>query len=167
MGNDLYNDPLILNLLLFLLLGTITALLLALVGDVFAAWVRVRTRLTQFVVLRALGATPGQVVRMLTWEQIIVHGTAFALGGVFGAMLSLTVIPTLVFTNTSSSGVTSGLSNAQFDMLQDVLPAQIVVPSSLGVVMLALMGIFLFALVIIIGVTLLPSMGRVLRVNED
>lgn len=167
LADDLYNDPLILNLLLFLLLGTITALLLALVGDVFAAWVRVRTRLTQFVVLRALGATPGQVVRMLTWEQIIVHGTAFALGGVFGAMLSLTVIPTLVFTNTSSSGVTSGLSNAQFDMLQDVLPAQIVVPSSLGVVMLALMGIFLFALVIIIGVTLLPSMGRVLRVNED
>lgn len=167
LGNDLYNDPLILNLLLFLLLGTITALLLALVGDVFAAWVRVRTRLAQFVVLRALGATPGQVVRMLTWEQGVVHGTAFALGGAFGAILSLTVVPTLVFTNTSSSSALSGLSNEQFDILQQVLPSQIVVPSSLGVIILALVGIFLFALVTIIGVTLLPSMGRVLRVSED
>ena len=165
--SNLASDPLLLNLLLFLLLGTVTALLLALVGDVFAAWVRVRTRLAQFVVLRALGATPGQVVRMLTWEQIIVHGTAFVLGGAFGAMLSLMVVPTLVFTNTSSSGALSGLSNEQFDMLQQVLPAQVVVPSSLGTVLLTLLGIFLFALVTIVGATLLPLMGRVLRINED
>ena len=77
------------------------------------------------------------------------------------------MVPTLVFTNTFSSSALSGLSNEQFDILQQVLPSQVVVPSSLGVVMLALVGIFLCALVTIMGVTLLPSMGRVLRINED
>ena len=167
LGNALASDPLILNLLLFLWLGTVTALILALVGDVFASWVRVRTRLAQLVVLRVLGATPEQMMYLLTWEQGIVYATALLLGGAFGAMLSLMVIPTLVFTNTPISGALSGLNNGQFDLLQQVVPPQIMVPTALAPILLLLLAIFLFALLIMIGVTLRPSMGGVLRVSED
>src|SRR5262249_12270557 len=49
---ELQNDPLALNLLGVLTLGTITPLLLALLGSLLLSWMSVRNRLTSFAVLR-------------------------------------------------------------------------------------------------------------------
>lgn len=69
----LSNDPLYLDLIIILTIGAITALMLAVIGDLLTSWLSVRTRLTNFAVLRALGASPGQIASVLTWEQAIVY----------------------------------------------------------------------------------------------
>src|SRR5258708_1594747 len=143
LSNELNNDPLYHNLLAFLTLGAITALLLALLADLLASWLSVRTRLTNFAALRAQGATPRQTASVLTWELGIVHALALMLGGVFGAVLSMIAVPALIFTNIPAGGV---LSNAEFYTIQQVIPPQLVIPSSLGIVLLTLLAIFVAAL---------------------
>ncbi len=165
--DDLNNDPLYRNLISFFILGTITALLLALLGDFLASWLSVRARLNQFVVFRSLGADPGQVIGMLTWEQGIVHITALLLGGVFGAILAIIAIPALIVVNIPADGSFGNASNAQFYTLQQVLPPHVIIPSSLSVILIALLSIVAIVLITMIWVSLRPSPGRVLRVNED
>lgn len=164
LSDELNNDPLYHNLLAFLTLGAITALLLALLADLLASWLSVRTRLTNFAALRAQGATPRQTASVLTWEQGIVHALALMLGGVFGAVLSMIAVPALIFTNIPAGGV---LSNAEFYTIQQVIPPQLVIPSSLGIVLLTLLAIFVAALTAMIWRALQPSLGQVLRLNQD
>src|SRR5882757_4670459 len=97
-----------------LALGATTALLLAMVGNLIASWLSARHRLTNFAILRALGASPGQVVSTLSWEQGIIYATALGLGILFGLIFSVLVIPGLVFTSVAPSGVTSGISSSTF-----------------------------------------------------
>ena len=144
-----------------------TALLLALVGDLFASWWSVRRRLTQFAVLRAQGATPQQVASVLTWEQGIVYTAALALGVAFGGLLAVTVVPALVFTNIPTSGVLSNLSTSEFFVIQQSVPSQIVVPLSLAVAFSVLIVICIGALSMMVQVALRPSLGQALRLNED
>ncbi len=164
LSNELNNDPLYHNLLAFLTLGAITALLLALLADLLASWLSVRTRLTNFAALRAQGATPRQTASVLTWELGIVHALALMLGGVFGAVLSMIAVPALIFTNIPAGGV---LSNAEFYTIQQVIPPQLVIPSSLGIVLLTLLAIFVAALTAMIWRALQLSLGQVLRLNQD
>ena len=96
---EMQQDPLSLALSGVLILGTITTLLLALVGSLLASALYARSRLLSFAVLRALGSTPRQIISILTWEQGIVYCAALAMGGVFGALLVLTVVPALAFTD--------------------------------------------------------------------
>ena len=163
----LSGDPLYLNLIGVLIFGMATALLLALVGDLFASWWSVRRRLTQFAVLRAQGATSQQVAGVLTWEQGIVYTTALALGAAFGGLLAITVVPALVFTNIPASGVLSDLSISEFFVIQQSIPSQIVVPLSLGVALGVLIVICVVALSMMVQVALRPTMGQALRLNED
>jgi hypothetical protein len=167
LGDVLSNDPLYLSLIIILMLGAAAALLLALLGDLLVSWLSVYTRLTHFVVLRAQGATPRQVASVITWEQAIVYATALLLGVIFGGILSLTVVPSLVFTSIPRSGVLSALSSSEFDIIQQVIPVQTVVPLSLGLVLLALIVICVVALGMMAWVVLQPSLGQALRVNED
>ncbi|HZR39898.1 MAG TPA: FtsX-like permease family protein, partial [Ktedonobacteraceae bacterium] len=101
--DSLRADPLYLNLLGILIIGGITALLLALLGNLLASWLSTQMRLTNFAVLRALGTEPGQIVRVLTWEQAIIYIAALLLGGIFGALLATTIVPALVFASTPIS----------------------------------------------------------------
>ncbi len=165
--DELNNDPLYRNLSSFFILGTITALLLALLGDILASWLSVRTRLTQFVVFRSLGAAPGQIVGMLTLEQGIVHTMAILLGGVFGAILAIMAIPALIVVNIPAGGSSGNVSNAQFYTLQQVIPPHVVIPSSLSFILVALLFIGAIGLITMIRVSLRPSPGRALRLSED
>jgi ABC-type lipoprotein release transport system permease subunit len=160
-------DPLYLGLIVILTLGTVTTLLLALVGDLLVSWLSVRRRLTSFAVLRALGAAPLQITSVLTWEQGFVYSTALFLGIVFGALLSVTVVPALVFTGVPPSGVLSDISSNEFYIMQHVIPAQVVVPLSLAIVLIALITICMLALGATARTVSQPSLSQTLRLNED
>ncbi|HEX6482080.1 MAG TPA: FtsX-like permease family protein [Ktedonobacteraceae bacterium] len=160
-------DPLYLSIIIILMVGAATALLLALVGNLLASWQSVRARLTNFAVLRSLGATFGQITSVLLWEQGIVYIAALLLGVIFGAVLSATAVPLLTFTSTPDSGVLSSISNDEFYAIQQIIPAQIILPLSLGLAFLALVVICVLALGTMAGVALRPSVSQTLRLNTD
>lgn len=161
------SDPLYLSLIIVLTIGSVTALLLALVGSLLSSWMSVRNRLTSFAVMRALGTAPTQITSVLLWEQVVIYATALFLGIIFGAILSATAVPTLAFTSLSAGGVLSSLSSDEFYIFQRIIPAQVVIPPSLGLAFAALVAICVVALWIMASVTLRPSMSQTLRLNED
>ena len=153
-------SPLYVNVIGVLDLSVATALLLALIGALFFAWLNASERLTNFSVLRALGMAPRQIASVLLWEQGGIYIAALVLGLVLGLFLLTFVGPSLVFTDV----VTAAVSRLPvYD-----LPAQLVTP-------VWLVGGLLGALVLICGVALVfmarlvsrPSLGQILRLNED
>ena len=164
---SLNSDPLTLDLLGELALGASTALLLALLGNLLASWLSARNRLTNFAILRALGTSPAQVASVLTWEQGIIYITALVLGILFGTLLSFITIPALVFSSVPTNGPTSGTNNGEFYALQHILPVHIVVPLSLIVALVVLVGICLVTLSMMVRVVTQPELSQALRLNED
>lgn len=164
---DLQSDPLVFSMLLIFSIGGTTALVLALLGNLLAAWLNVRLRLNSFVVLRALGASRWQVVSILLWEQGIVYLAALLLSIVLDALLVWLVVPQLIFTGLPSRGVLSEFSTAQFYLLQRVLPPQIVFPASLQLAIPAVIITCALALLLMARVVLNASYGQELRLNED
>ncbi|MFL5626140.1 MAG: FtsX-like permease family protein [Ktedonobacteraceae bacterium] len=158
----LQSDPLYLILDGVLIIGTVTALLLALIGDLLGSWLNARTHLLSFVTLRALGTTSRQVTNMLTWEQAIVYITGLLLGGGFGILLATSVIPVLTFTDLNSN-----LSNEQLFALQSALATQLVVPPSFPLVLLVLVSIYVIALTIMVRIVSRPALSSTLRLDED
>lgn len=159
---SLTTDPLYLILTSILSLGTVVVLALALVGDLLASWLSVRTRLTNFALLRALGTTPAQVNSMLVWEQAIVYISGLILGTLFGVILAITVVPALTVTNLNTD-----LSTGQFYALQSIITTPLVIPPTLPLALLALVAVFGIALLMMIRVVAQPSLGQTLRLNED
>jgi FtsX-like permease family len=155
-------DPPYLILSGILRIGTVTALLLALVGNLLASWLTARTRLSNFAVMRALGTSPARVASILMWEQAIVYVIGLLLGIAFGALLSATVIPSLTL-----SDLNTNLSNAQFFDLQTAFPTPIVVPPTLPLALIVLVAIYVVALLMMVRVVSRPSLGQTLRLNED
>ncbi len=162
---SLQNDPLYLDLLGVLGIGATTAMLLALAGNLIASWLSARRRLTNFAVLRALGATPRQIASILTWEQGIIYTTALALGLLFGALFSFLALPVMVFTSVPSSS--SDTSSGTFYVVQNVPPITIVIPGTLFIILSALIVICVIALGMMVRVVSKPSISQTLRLNED
>ncbi len=160
-------DPLYLDLIGVLAIGAITALLLALVGNLLASWLSARNRVTNFAVLRALGTSSEQVAKVLTWEQGITYIVSIVLGIVFGTLLSITAIPSLVFSSVPTTGLTSESSSDQFYALQHVIPVQITIPASLVLAFVLLISICIVALWTMVRVVTQPALGQMLRLNED
>ncbi len=165
--DTLYHEPLYLSLTGILALGATTALLLAMVGNLIASWLSARHRLTNFAILRAIGASPGQVASTLTWEQGIIYTTALGLGVLFGLLFSVLVIPGLVFTSVAPSGATSTISSSTFYGLQSVPPIQIILPNSLAIALALLLALCIFSLVMMVRIVSRTSIGQALRLNED
>lgn len=146
-----------------MIVGTVTALLLALIGDLLASWLSARMRLTNFAILRAIGTTPREVASMLTWEQAIVYGIGLLLGVGFGLVLANTMIPALSFTDLNNT-----LSNNdQLYSLQSAFPTRIIFPSTLIWALVALIGLYAIALITMVSVVSRPTLGQALRLNED
>lgn len=161
----LEHDPLYLALLEVLIVGTLTTMLLALIGSVIAAWLSARTRLLNFAMLRALGTTPRQLASILSWEQFIIYITALALGALFGALLTVTIVPGLVFTGLTS--YTVSISSGAFYALQHLLPTQVVVPGLLVIALVALGIMGVMALGLMARVASKPVISQALRLNPD
>ena len=158
----LQSDPLYLILTGVLEIGTITALLLALVGDMLASWISARSRVVSFASLRAIGATSRQIALVFLWEQAIVYVTGLILGVGFGTLLVISVLPQLTFTD-----VNVNLTGQQFFALQSALAAQIVVPPSLLLSLLILLCICGITLMAMVRIVTLPLLNQTLRLNED
>ncbi len=165
--NSLQSEPLYLDLNGVLALGAATALLLAVVGDLIASWLSVRSRLTNFAVLRALGASSRQIASTLAWEQGIIYTTSLLMGIVFGILLSALALPVLIYTSVAPSGSTSNFTNAAFYIAQTAPPIQMVVPASLWIAFAVLAATCVVALGMIVRVASKPSMSQTLRLNED
>lgn len=163
MIDTLHREPLYLDLVGILTLGATTALLLALVGNLIASWLSARGRLSNFAVLRALGAAPQQIASTLSWEQAIIYSTSIILGVLFGALLSASVVPVLLFTSPTNTN----LSSQDFYLLQNVPPIQIIVPALSGIALAVIVGICIVALGMMVRVVSRPSVGQVLRLSED
>ena len=165
MIEQMQQDPLYVSLSGVLLLGTITTILLALVGSLLASWLNARSRLTSFALLRALGSTPRQLASTLAWEQGIVYTVAIVLGSIFGAALVMLVAPGLIFTSPPTT--TNNTSSDEFYIIQHVLPTQIIVPATLGIAFAALVIICAIALAMMARIVSTPSISQSLRLNED
>jgi ABC-type antimicrobial peptide transport system permease subunit len=165
--DTLYHEPLNLTLFGILALGAVTALLLALVGNLIASWLSARSRLTNFAVLRALGAAPRQVAGVLTWEQGIIYVMAILLGLIFGTILSALVLPALIFSSVLPSQITGNISPSQFYAVQSVPSINIVIPASLLIALGTLIVICVVALGMMVFIVSRPSIGQTLRLNED
>jgi putative ABC transport system permease protein len=162
--NSLNSDPLYLTLRGVLMIGVIAVLLVSIVGIIIVSWLSIRNRLTNFVVMRALGVTLRQLTAILLWEQAVAYTTAIGIGAAIGIFLSRMVLPALVFTNLTLGQVDTG----QFYVLQAVPPIRTVIPvSSLGITLGMLVAIFLFAIGMMIHTITHPSMSSTLRLSVD
>ena len=165
--DSLHQDPQTLELLGLILIGTVTAFVLALFGNFVAAWQSARSRLTNFAILRALGTDARQVAQVLFWEQCTIYGTALVLGVVFAVVLALLVVPNLVFTTTPVSGENTYLGGAEFYALQYIVPTRIIYPSSLWLALGCFVVICVLAILMMIRLVLHPTLSHMLRLNED
>ncbi|WP_460369456.1 FtsX-like permease family protein, partial [Actinocorallia lasiicapitis] len=86
-----------------LFLGFLAALLFAVVGFAINATVSVRERVTEFAVLRALGASPRQVFGMLGMEQALLVLLGLAGGLVLGLAVAWLAVPRLVLSVRASA----------------------------------------------------------------
>jgi hypothetical protein len=158
--DDERNNPLQIDMANTLLIGAVTALLLALVGIWVGSWLNARSRVVNFAVLRALGTTPRQMRGMLVWEQVIIYIAGLALGIVLGWVLSLTALPLLIFSELASGG--------NFFIEPNVPPARVIVPgATLGLAFGVLVVICVLALLLTMGALARLSLGQTLRLNED
>jgi len=162
----LQNDPLYIALLGLLLMGAVTALLLALIGNLISSWQNAQTRLSSYAVLRALGSTQQQIASVLLWEQSIVYTTSLVLGMLFGIFLSLLALPTLVFTSVGGAG-SGQMTNGEFYVIQSVPPIQVVIPLSLWLTLAVLLVICVVAIGMMVRIVSRPSISQTLRLNED
>ena len=159
-------DPLARSLLSILSVGVVAALLLALLANLLLPLLSVRARQTSFAVLRALGAAPGQITRLLAWEMALIQGTALLLGLLFGFLLTSTSVAPLVFTGALPANLVD-LSSAALYALQQIIPVSIVVPSSLLVALAVLLVLCLLAIGLMTRLARHPLLAQALLVDDD
>ena len=163
----LSHEPLYLTLIGVLALGAVTALLLALLGSLITSWLSAYRRLRSFATLHALGATLRQVSGVLTCEQGIIYTLAVLLSIACGALFSMLVLPSLVFTSVVSDKITGDIPSSTFYAAQSVPPLHLVIPTSLGIALGVLVVTCIVGLGVMIRVVMASSISQVLRLSED
>ncbi len=136
-----------------LLLGVVAAGALAVLGSLIYSGLTARQRATQFAVLRTLGASGGQLVRLLLGEQLAVYLFGLLAGTGLGAVLATATLPYLAFGAEQSENVPPSVLAIQWP------------PVGLfyGCIVLAL----LLALLWMAGYASRVGLGRTLRLGED
>ena len=150
-------DPLTAGMTGLLLIGALTAAALAILGAIAQSALTARQRTQQFAILRTLGMSGGQLVRMLLSEQTIVYCFGLLGGTALGLALSSATLPYLQF----SSSIT--------DPDQANIPAYLFVFNTPGAALFygALAVAFLLSLVLAARVAATVGLGRTLRLGED
>ena len=167
LAQTLQNDPLMLNLTGILSISIVTILLLVLLVSWLSSWINIEARKVNFVVLRALGTSTGQIASVLIWEQGIVYIFALLSGSLVGLLLAVNVVPTLIFTNVPINGFGVPVSSDQFYALQTAIPIQIIFPPTLFLALGGLIIVCIGVSSIMIRRATYPSLGTILRLNED
>jgi len=100
---DLESDPLEAGMIGLLLVGATVAAVLALVGSIVQAALSARQRVRLFAILRTLGMSIPQLVRMLLAEQAMVYCFGLAGGTLLGLLLSQVTLPFLQFSSAQTA----------------------------------------------------------------
>ncbi|HKV85884.1 MAG TPA: FtsX-like permease family protein [Ktedonobacterales bacterium] len=140
-----------------LLVGAVTAGVLAILGSIVQSLLAARQRVTQFAVLRTVGMEGRQLTGLLLSEQLIVYLFGLVCGTILGLLLVTATLPFLQFSDTT------------------VDPSKLGVPSyaltfngaGTGLFYLALLLAFAFALVIAARFASTIGLGKALRLGED
>lgn len=100
-----------------LLAGFAAALAFAAVGFTVNLVIGSRERLTEFVVLRAIGLSRRQIMGMLLIEQTFLVGLGLAIGLLIGVGVSALVVPLVVISPTAEATIPSVLLAVPWDVL--------------------------------------------------
>jgi hypothetical protein len=125
---ELYDDPLGAGPQAALLAVAVAAALLAAVGFAVGAAGSLRERTSEFAVLRALGAPPRQLARLIAAEQCLLIGVALAVGLALGAVLTRAVVPLIVLTGRAAQPVPGVLVHLPVGQVALLLAGAIAVP---------------------------------------
>lgn len=155
--NDEATNPVTAGIRGLLLIGAITAALLAIIGTVAQTVMAARQRTTQFSVLRTLGLSRRNLRSVLLAEQLVVYTFGLVGGTVLGLVLSSAVLPFLQFSDTT------------------VDPSQLGIPPYQLTLNLAGSAIFYAALIVAFSLALVlasraatnAGISKALRIGED
>jgi ABC-type antimicrobial peptide transport system permease subunit len=150
-------DPLAAGMTGLLLIGAVTAAVLAVVGGIVQSALSARHRLREFAILRTLGTSTGQLLRMLLGEQLIVYVFGLIGGTLLGVVLSTATLPFLQFSDALTNPDQAG-----------VPPYALVFnPSGTAIFYAVLVGAFVVALLLAAQMAARVGLGKTLRLGED
>ena len=150
---QLSDDPVALGVIGALAIGSIAALIVALIGFIVSAVVSTRERLGEFALLRAMGLSPAQLSAWLTLENAFLLATGIVAGTGLGLVLSWLVLPFVTLTQ---------------DARVAVPPVLVEIPwVAIGVVHLVAVAALVVAVVVIGGVLRRVPVSGVLRAGGD
>lgn len=155
--NDQARNPVTAGIRGLLLIGAITAALLAIVGTVAQTVMAARQRVTQFSILRTLGLSRRNLRSVLLGEQFVVYVFGLIGGTVLGMLLSSAVLPFLQFSDTTVDASQLGIPAYQltFDLAHT------------GIFYAALFLAFAFALILASRAASSTGISKQLRIGED
>jgi putative ABC transport system permease protein len=134
--------------------GALVAVVLAVLGATLQALTAARRRTLEFAILRTLGMSRWQLVRMLLARQAIIYALGLAGGSVLGIILATTSTALFQFGGVAASG--------------GAAPALLVFPAAaLAVFYAALLGAFALSLAIEARAAMRLGLGQTLRLSED
>jgi putative ABC transport system permease protein len=140
-----------------LLIGAITAALLAVLGSLVQAVLAARQRTTQFAIFRTLGMASRQLTGLLLGEQAVVYLFGLVGGTVLGLLLTTATWPFLQFSDSAVDPETVGIPPY---ILRIDWP-------HVGIFYGALVVAFLLALAIAARYAATIGLGKALRLGED
>jgi putative ABC transport system permease protein len=140
-----------------LLIGAITAALLAVLGSLVQAVMAARQRTTQFAVFRTLGMAGRQLAGLLLGEQAVVYLFGLVGGTALGLLLTTATWPFLVFSDSTVDQSTIGVPPYLLRINWE----------SVGIFYAALLLAFVLALAIAARYAATIGLGKALRLGED
>ncbi|HEX6817309.1 MAG TPA: FtsX-like permease family protein, partial [Ktedonobacterales bacterium] len=151
------SDPLQTGMVGLLLLGTATAALLALIGTIVQAALAAGQRTVQFAILRTLGMSTPQLLRLLLAEQAIVFAFGLLGGTLLGILLAMLTLP---FLQVTSAAVGSGQLG--------IPPYQLVFnPQGSALFYVVLLAAFVLGPLLMTRLAAVIGLGKALRIGED
>ena len=140
-----------------LLVGAVTAAVLAILGSIVQALLATRQRARQFAVMRTVGMSGRQLTLVLLGEQLVVYVFGLVGGTLLGLLLVTATLPFLQFSDTTINAATVGVPPyiLTFDG-QSILYFYI-----------ALLLAFLVALLVASRYATSVGLGEALRLGED
>ncbi|HZR39359.1 MAG TPA: FtsX-like permease family protein, partial [Ktedonobacteraceae bacterium] len=163
----LQHDPVTLNLIGVLAIGTFTPLLLALLGSLLISWLSARSRLLAFAVLRALGSSPGQLAGILSWEQGITYALMLLLGLLMGIVFSAMALPSLILSSITILGGDNSSPSGSLTFQGDLPTIRVIIPPTLLVILILIIITCIIVLGMMVRIVSRPSLSQTLRLNAD
>ena len=147
------NEPLFQGTNGILTANFIVVLLLCMVGFLIFWILSIRSRELQFGIFRAMGLSMGEVIRMLTAEQVMISGSSIAIGVGVGALVTYLYLP---------------LIQIAYSSADQVLPLELVTETSDFVRLFVVIGIMVICCMAILAWLISKiRIAQALKLGED